>query len=171
MRNTCFISRSALPITVNGPELNFPGNAERFSVLREHWKRRVINRESGRNKIVVTRCHVFMAVPVGISGDWPIPEDSRRRVTVAYRMKIARTKKSTLYDVGALVNVPSEVSEEFNANDPGYRRQSEGVVSRNKRRPIDILFFFHRHKSDVKCSPESNSMIEKLLQIAVTYLC
>lgn len=37
----------------------------------------------------------------GNLGDWPISEDSRQRVTVAYRMKIVRTKKSTLYDVRA----------------------------------------------------------------------
>jgi len=76
---------------------------------------------------------------MGNLGDWPISEDSRQRVTVAYRMKIVRTKKSTLYDVRA--NVPSEVSEEFNANDPRYRRQLERVVSRNKAPLIDILFF------------------------------
>lgn len=55
---------------------------------------------NGKNKIVVTRCHVFYNSS-GNLDDWPISEDSRQRVTVAYRMKIVRTKKSTLYDIRA----------------------------------------------------------------------
>lgn len=70
-------------------------------------------------------------------------------------------------------NVRSEVSEEFNANDP----RSPGIASwkapcREIRRLSDryFFFFFCYHKSNVNCSPGSNSMIEKVLQIALTYL-
>lgn len=69
-------------------------------------------------------------------------------------------------------NVRSEVSKEFNANDPRSLSiaASWKAPCREIRRLSDRYFFFRYHKSDVNCSPGSNSMIEKVLQIALTYL-
>lgn len=77
----------------------------------------------------------------GNLGDWPISEDSRQRVTVVYRMKILRTKKSTLYDVRAQRTFDWKSPRNLMRMIPRYRRQLEGAVSRNKV-PLWSIFFY-----------------------------
>lgn len=106
----------------------------------------------------------------GNLSDWPISEDSRQRVTVAYRMKIVRTKKSTLYDVRTQRTFYRRSPRNLMRMIPGIAASWKAPYREIRRLWSISYFFFCHHKSDVNCSPEGNSMIEKVLQIALTYL-
>lgn len=125
--------------------------------------------KNGKNKIVVTRCHVF-TTPMGISaiGQSPKTVDSAWLSLIGWKSCEQRNRHYMTFELSerSIGTSPRNLMRMI----PRYRCQLEGAVSRYKAPPLIDIFFFCYHKSDVNCSPGSNSMIEKVLQIALTYL-